>query len=76
MTNDYPPQYVSDASWGELLDLLNAAPELRERMGVKLSWRTGMAEEYTLVDRLGGELNIWPAKWRAIIESGQAAFNS
>jgi len=56
----YPPQYARDASWGELLGLLNATPELREALGVKLCPFSGQIEEYTLLHQTQGKESPLP----------------
>ena len=70
------PTYLRTVTWAELLFMLNADEALRLRLGVKQCPFSGRVEEYTLVDRLGGELNVWPAKWRRLIEAGHAEFAS
>lgn len=40
-------------------------------MNVKLCPFSGEVEEYLVADQLGGMCNIWPAKWRGIIEEGR-----
>ena len=70
------PTYLSTLCWADLLHTLNIDDALRLKLGVKPCPFSGRVEEYTLVDRLGGELDIWPAQWRRIIEAGQAEFAS
>jgi len=67
------PTYLSNTTWVELLDTLNINEALRIQMDVKLCPFTGVVEEYTMADQLGGMLNVWPEKWRNIIEEAQAA---
>lgn len=66
--HDYRLTYLPDATWQELLHALNHSEALRLLFGVKTCPFSGMVEEYTMADRLGGELNIWPTKWREAIE--------
>lgn len=68
--DDDEPIYWSNTTWAELLHTLNINEELRHRLGVKLCPFSGRVEEYTMADQLGGMLNIWPEKWRDIIEAG------
>ncbi|GHA35024.1 hypothetical protein GCM10007989_33680 [Devosia pacifica] len=63
--------YLSSLSWSELLHVFNINAALRLKLGVKLCPFTGRVEEYTLADQLGGMLNVWPAKWREIIEDSR-----
>ena len=63
--------YLSTATWADLLFRLSINDELRQRLGVKLCPFSGKVEEYLVADQLGGMLNIWPAKWRGIIEAGR-----
>ena len=69
--NDDEPKYLSNTTWAELPDSLNSDNALRLKLGVKLCPFTGRVEEYTVVDRLGGDLDIWPEKWRGAIEAGR-----
>lgn len=66
--HDDAPTYLSTMSWAELLHTLNIDEALRLKLGIKQCPFSGMVEEYTLVDRLGGMLNVWPAKWRTMIQ--------
>lgn len=67
--HDDQPTYLSTMTWAELLHELNVDEALRVRLGVKPCPFSGRIEEYCLVDRFGGELDIWPAKWRGVIEA-------
>lgn len=69
--HDDNPTYISTMTWAELLFELNADEALRLKLGVKLCPFSGVVEEYTLADRLGGDLDTWPAKWRGVIEAGR-----
>lgn len=71
MHDDDMPTYLSTMSWADLRYTLNIDDALRLKLGVKLCPFSGKVEEYMVVDRLGGELNMWPAKWRRIIEQGR-----
>lgn len=66
--HDDEPTYLSTATWADLLFQLSINDELRQRLGVKLCPFSGQVEEYLVADQLGGMLNIWPEKWRRIIE--------
>lgn len=66
--HDDEPIYLSTAKWAELLFRLSINDELRQRLGVKLCPFTGQVEEYLVADQLGGMINIWPEKWRGVIE--------
>lgn len=69
--NDDEPTYLSTADWVALLDQLNVDDALRQRLGVKLCPFSGAVEEHTALDQLGGMLNIWPMKFRVLIEAGR-----
>ena len=69
--HDDEPTYMRTMTWAELLWQLNIDEALRLKLGVKLCPFSGRVEEYMLVDWLGGDLNMWPAKWRGIIEAGR-----
>lgn len=70
--HDDEPTFLRTMTCADLLHALNVNEALRLKLGVQLCPFSGMVEEYMLADRLGGELNIWPAKWRRIIEQGRA----
>lgn len=61
----------SFAKWADLLFRLAINDDLRQRLHVKLCPISGQVEEYLVADQLGGMLNIWPEKWRGIIEAGR-----
>lgn len=63
--------FLRTMTWADLLPALNVDEALRLKLGVKRCPFSGRVEEYMLVDRLGGELDIWPEKWRGIIEQGR-----
>lgn len=71
--NDNEPTYMSSKAWAGLLRALRSNEGLRRQMGVMLCPITGKVEEYTMVDQLGGMLDVWPAKWRGVIEAGREA---
>ena len=71
--HDDEPTYLRAMTWAELLWQLNIDEALRIKLGVKLCPFSGRVEEYMLADRLGGELDMWPAKWRGLIEQGRTA---
>lgn len=71
--HDDEPTYISTMSWAALLHRLSIDEALRLKLGVKLCPFSGQVEEYMVMDRLGGMLNIWPKKWRKVIDSGLAA---
>lgn len=62
--------FLRTMTWADLLEALNTSEALRLKLDVQLCPFSGKVEEYTMVDRLGGMLNIWPAKWRGLIEKG------
>ena len=66
--HDDKPTFMRTMTWADLLHTLNVDEALRLKLGVQLCPFTGRVEEYTLVDRLGGILNIWPAKWRSVLK--------
>lgn len=70
--HDETTAYISNLAWVELLQALNADEALRLKLGVKLCPFSGVVEEYMLADRLGGQHDTWPAKWRNVIEAGRA----
>tara|TARA_R100000365_G_C2717208_1_gene50769 strand:+ start:143 stop:370 length:228 start_codon:yes stop_codon:yes gene_type:complete len=71
--HDDEPTFLRTMTWADLLYTLSIDEALRTKLGVQLCPFTGAVEEYTLADRLGGELDIWPAKWRGVIEQSRAA---
>jgi hypothetical protein len=71
--NDNIPTYMSNKAWAGLLSALRCNEALQLQMGVKHCPFTGKVEEYTMVDQLGGMFDVWPAKWRSIIEAETAA---
>jgi hypothetical protein len=58
------PVFLRDATWNSLLKAMNRDVALRGWLGVKPCMASGMVEEHTLADRLGGTFNVWPEKWR------------
>lgn len=71
MMHDDDPIYLSTSTWADLLFRLANNDNLRQRLNVKLCPFSGKVEEYLVADQLGGMCNIWPAKWRGIIEAGR-----
>ena len=69
--HDDAPTFLRTMTWADLLYTLNIDEALRLKLGVKQCPFSGRVEEYMLADRLGGDLNMWPAKWRGIIEGGR-----
>ncbi|WIJ24222.1 hypothetical protein [Devosia sp. RR2S18] len=67
MTDD-APTYLSSLTWANLTNQAQHDAELCARMGFRPCPVTGRVEEYMIMDRLGGDLNIWPEWARAIIE--------
>lgn len=59
--------FLRDATWNELIKLLNRDVALRNWLGVRPCGASGKVEEHMLADRLGGEFNVWPEKWRAAL---------
>lgn len=70
--HDDEPTFLRTMTWADLLHTLNVDEALRLKLGVQLCPFSGMVEEYMMADRLGGMLNVWPAKWRRMIEQGRA----
>ncbi|MET3925980.1 hypothetical protein [Devosia sp. 2618] len=70
--HDDTPAFLRTMTWAELLWQVANDDALRLKLGVKLCPFTGKVEEYMVVDRLGGDLNIWPAKWRSLLDAERA----
>ncbi|MGV8832149.1 MAG: hypothetical protein ACOH2N_09255 [Devosia sp.] len=66
--------YLPEQAWTSLCDLIAARPDLCEVLGIHASPITGIPGFDEIVDRLGGEWNIWPERFRAAFAATQASF--
>lgn len=63
------PIFIPARLWQAIVQWLQDDPEAAEALDVICPF-SGNVEEYLLLDRLGGQRNIWPARFRAEIELG------
>lgn len=70
--NDDTPAYMSNDDWSSLLHRLDRDTSYRKLLGIDLCPFTGRVEEYMVLDLFGGQLNLWPERFRGIIEADRA----